>query len=108
MTGQPIVQPPAKASTSTPTTTPAIRKSKDNPYTKPEVGKCYRCGEQEHKSNQCPKRRQVNMTDYEEGDDVLVKTEPEDSDFIEEYGDHITCVIQKVLCSQKIPDTQRH
>jgi len=51
MTGQPIVQPPAKASTSTPTTTPAIRKSKDNPYTKPEVGKCYRCGEQEHKSN---------------------------------------------------------
>jgi len=33
------------------------------------------------------------MADYEEGDDVLVKTEPEDSDFIEEYGDHITCVI---------------
>jgi len=40
------------------------------------------------------------MTDYEE-DDVLIETEPEDSDFIEEHGDLIACVIQKVLYSQK-------
>jgi len=48
------------------------------------------------------------MADYE-GDDVLVETEPEDSDFVEEHGDPVACVIQKVLCSQKISDsTQRH
>ena len=61
-----MVQPPAKISTSTPTTTPAITKSKDNPYIKPGVEKCYKCNEPEHKSNECPKRRQVNIADYEE------------------------------------------
>ena len=49
------------------------------------------------------------MVDYEEEDDVLMKTELEDSDFIEEYCDPVACIIQKVLCSQKIPDTtKRH
>jgi len=36
-------------------------KEQGESYAKPDVGKCYRCGEPEHKSNQCPKRRQVNM-----------------------------------------------
>jgi len=32
-----------------------------------------------------------------------------DSDFAQEHGDHIACVVQKLLCNQKIPDTtQRH
>ena len=49
------------------------------------------------------------MADYEEDDDVLVETKTEDSNFIEEHVNPIACVIQKVLCSQKIPDTmQRH
>ena len=69
----------------------------------------YRCGEPGHKSNEYPKRRQVNMTDYKEEDNVLIEIESEDSDFVEEHGDPVTCVIQKVLCSQKIPDTtKRH
>jgi len=72
-TSQPIVQPPVKASTSTPTT-PAIAKSKDNSYTKPGVGKCYRRDEPEHKSNECQKRKTVNIADYEEEDDVLIET----------------------------------
>ena len=47
------------------------------------------------------------MADYEE--DMLIETEPEDSDFVEEHGDHVACVIQKVLCNQKVPDTtQQH
>ena len=79
MTSQPIVQPPAKASTSTPTTNPVIAKSKGNSYTKPGSSKCYGCGEPGHRSNECPKRRPVNVADYEE-DDVLIETEPEDSD----------------------------
>ena len=57
--GQPLVQPTAKSSTSTPTTTPAVARSKDNPYSKPEIDKCYKCDEHGHKSNERPKRRQV-------------------------------------------------
>ena len=46
------------------------------------------------------------MADYE--DKVLTETEPEDSDFVEE-GEATTCVIQRLLCNQKNPDTtQRH
>jgi len=107
-TGQPV-QPPAKASTSIPTINPAIAKSKDNPYTKSGVGKCYRCGKPGHRSNECPKRRPVNVAGYEEEYNVLIEIEPEDSDFAEKHGDLVTCVIQIVLCRQKIPDIiQRH
>jgi len=56
-----------------------------------------------------PEKEVRTITDYEEEEDVLIETEPEYSDFIEEHCNSVTCVIQKVLCSQKIPDTmQRH
>jgi len=64
-----------------------------------KTGKCYNCGEPVHKSNERPKRRQVNITVYEEEDDVLIEIELMESDFIEEYGDHVTCVVQKMLCN---------
>jgi len=32
-------------------------------------------------------------------DDVQIETDPEDSDFVEEHGDPVTCVVQKILCS---------
>ena len=49
------------------------------------------------------------MADSEEEDEVQIKTEPEDSDFIEEHEDLIACIIQKVFCNQKIPNTtQQH
>ena len=55
------------APTANPLTATALTtKGKDNPYTKLGVGKYYRCGEPGHKSNECPKRRQVNMADYED------------------------------------------
>ena len=72
MAGQPLVQLTTKASTSISTITPAIAKRKDNSYFKLRIGKCYRCDEPRHKSNECPKRKQVNMVDYEEEDDVLI------------------------------------
>ena len=55
-------------------------------------------GESRHKSNECSKRKQVNVANYEEEDDVLVKIEQKDSDFIKEYVDHVNHVIQNVLC----------
>ena len=45
------------------------------------------------------------MADYEEKDDVLIEIEPEDSDFIEEHENLVACIVQKMLCNQKIPDT---
>jgi len=39
----------------------------------PRINKCYRCNELGHKSNEYPKRRQVNMEDYGEEDDVLIE-----------------------------------
>ena len=46
------------------------------------------------------------MANYEE--DVLIETKPEDSDFVKEHGDLVACVIQKVLCNKKVPDTTQH
>ena len=49
------------------------------------------------------------MADDEEEDNVLIEIELKDFDFVKEHGDLFTCVIQIVLCSQKISDTtQRH
>jgi len=45
MARQPLVQSTAKAFTLTPTTTPAVTKSKDNPYSKRGIQKCHWCGE---------------------------------------------------------------
>jgi len=81
-----------------PTTNLAVAKGKENLYTKPRIDKYYRCGESEHKSIECLKR-EANMADCEEEDEVQIETEPKDSDFVEEHGDLVVCVIQKVLCN---------
>ena len=45
------------------------------------------------------------MADYEDEDEMLIETEPKDSDFVEEEGEAETCVIQQLLCNQKNHDT---
>jgi len=95
---QPPTQQAVKAPMSTPTTNSVVAKGKKNPYTKPEIDKCYRCDEHGHKSNEGPKRRPVNMVDYEDEDEMQIETEPEDSDFAED-GEVATCVTQRLLCN---------
>jgi len=58
------------------TSAPPTTKGKENPYVKSGVGKRYRWGEPRHKSNECSKRHQVNIADYEEEDEVEIETEP--------------------------------
>ena len=49
------------------------------------------------------------MVDYGDEDEKVVIDDASDYDFVEEHGDPIACVVQKLLCYQKIPDTtQRH
>ena len=49
------------------------------------------------------------MMDYGDNEEGVVIEEVSDFDFAEEQGELVTCVIQKLLCNQKTPDTaQRH
>ena len=82
------------------TTTPTTNGNR-NSYVKSGVGKCYMRGGPEHKSNECPRRRQINMADYEDEDKVKIETEYEDSDFAEEHGDSSTYMVQQLLYNQK-------
>jgi len=70
---------PARPSINTPASAPekttATTKSKENSYTKPRVGKCYRCEEPGHRSNKCLKRKQINMANYEDDGEEEVKIE---------------------------------
>ena len=61
------------------TTNPVAVKSKENPYTKPSIGKCYRRGEPRHRSNECPKRKQVNIADYGDEDEGVRIEDASDS-----------------------------
>ena len=75
-----VDRPPAHKATNGPTTNlvtavAPTTKGKENPYTKPGVGKCYKCGESGYKSNECPRRREVNTADYEDEDEVKIEIE---------------------------------
>ena len=104
---QPPTQQMVKAPILTPTTNPTVAEGKENLYNKSEIGKRYRCGEPEHKFNECPKRRQVNMADYGAEDEEVIVEGASDSDFVEEHGDPIACDVQKLLCNQKSPTPRK-
>ena len=45
------------------------------------------------------------MADYEDEDEMQIETEPKDSNFVQEDREVATCVVQRLLCNQKNPDT---
>ena len=106
MVDRPPVHQSTNTSASTPLTTIIVAaKNKENPYAKPVIGKCYKCGVPEHRSNECFKRKQVNIADYRDEGEWVAIEEASDSDFVEEYGDHVSRVVQILLCNQNFPGT---
>ena len=95
---QPPTQPPTQQTvkalmSALAITYPTVAKGKENPYTKPEIGMYYSCNEPEHKSIECPKRRQVNMTDYKDEDEVQIETEPEDKLYRRRWRSQVVLVV---------------
>ena len=82
----------------------------NNPYASSFGVKFYKCGEVGHRSNECPKRKAMNVV---EKDDDAVENEvyePDGDDDYEEYEqEEYTCVVRKLMLSPKCGDeTQRH
>ena len=77
----------------------------NNPYTKPLGAKCYRCGEVGHRSNECLKRKTMNIV---EKDDDVVNDEvcgPNGDDNSDDYKHNkYTCMVRKLMLSPKYGD----
>uniref|UniRef100_A0A6N2LY08 CCHC-type domain-containing protein n=1 Tax=Salix viminalis TaxID=40686 RepID=A0A6N2LY08_SALVM len=80
---------PSSSRTQVTTAGPVPPEAPRNPYSRPSMDKCYRCGQPGHRSNQCPKRGVVNLIEQGEDPDVEAEgTDYEAEDLYEE--DEIT------------------
>ena len=79
------------------------KNNNNNPYAKPGPSKCFRCNEPRHRSNECPKRKSVNVVerDEEKTCDNEVLCGPDDEDNGNDFGHEVyTCVVRKLMLSQ--------
>nr|GMC60080.1 Zinc finger, CCHC-type [Ipomoea batatas] len=85
------------------------RNSMSNPYARPMTGKCFKCGEPGHRSNECRARKAVNLVDGrtdEGGDEEYIE---EDFEVAEENGEHVSFVVRRLLyTNEEKPPVQRN
>nr|GME07556.1 Zinc finger, CCHC-type [Ipomoea batatas] len=85
------------------------RNSMSNPYARPMTGKCFKCGEPGHRSNECRARKAVNLVDgrtEEGGDEEYIE---EDFEVAEENGEHVSFVVRRLLyTNEEKPPVQRN
>ena len=89
-----------------------INRSKNqNNYTRPSLGKCFRCGQPGHLSNSCPQRKTIVLAEEEGNLPGEDESEPgEETEEIEaDERDRISCVIHKVhIAPKEEKNPQRH
>lgn len=88
-----------------------VTKKAQNQYTRPNLGNCFRCGQQGHLSNECHLRKAIAIIDENNQDDEEDKEQwEEDVAYIEpDDGEQLSCIVQRVLLNPKL-DThpQKH
>lgn len=72
--------------------------NKPNPYARPFLGRCLRCNQPGHKSNECPQRRQVNLVADGGDEDYdacgVEEGEQDETEVVEgDEGERVSCVI---------------
>ncbi|PON83156.1 Zinc finger, CCHC-type [Trema orientale] len=87
-------------------------RTNSDPYARPNLGKCFRCNQPGHLSNNCPNRRSIKLVDEDGGEDEQVLEEDiyEGAEFAEgDEGEEVACIIQRLLFTpKKLDDSQRH
>ncbi|XP_028553218.1 uncharacterized protein LOC114580290 [Dendrobium catenatum] len=84
---------------------------RDNPYSRPTTVKCFRCFQVGHKSNECPSRPQLQLTnaDVEDVQGEQEEQEPELEEVSPDVGEPLICVLEKVLLAPRQRTiSQRH
>lgn len=85
----------------------------NNPYANPYLLKCFKCNQVGHKSNECPQRGilhiQQTTGDSEKEREDFIEIGNEETELVGgAEGDPLLCIIQKVLSSKVLENTQRN
>ncbi|KAL5566080.1 hypothetical protein UlMin_029244 [Ulmus minor] len=85
----------------------------NNPYARPMVGKCFRCNQPGHRSNECPTRPQTHLVDVQDEEEEFKEEFEEASERLSpvvldgDEGEPLMCVLERLLLTESCP-TQRN